>query len=94
MTLFRGESQEETQLLPVIARIAIAADQLRVARAEGDPSREWAWESMCNRLLDIHIGLMQECGTFRPLEELDPDLAERLAPPASTIRFVAAESRR
>lgn len=82
-----------TALLPLTARIAIAVNELRLARAEHDPTREWAWGSMFDRLLDQHTWLLRINGKFRPLEELDPDLAARLAPPAPAIRLVVSETR-
>jgi hypothetical protein len=74
--------------LALTARISIALDQLKIARAEADPTREWSWGSMVDRMLDVHTKLLQESGRFRLLEEIDPELAERLTPPAPTIRFV------
>ena len=41
--------------VPLTDRITIAFDQLRAARREGDPAREWSWLSMMDRLLDRYI---------------------------------------
>lgn len=38
--------------IPLTVRITIALAHVRQARAEGDRAREWAWESMLNRMLD------------------------------------------
>ncbi len=35
-------------------RLVIALDQLRSARADGDPTRELAWQTMMDRLLDYY----------------------------------------
>jgi len=41
--------------LPLTDRIVIALDQLRIARRDGDPTREWAWGVLLDRLLDRYI---------------------------------------
>lgn len=41
-----------TSPLPITDRLRICVTMLRLARDEGDPTREWAWESMLDRLLD------------------------------------------
>ncbi len=60
------------------ARICIALNEIREARADEDPSREWAWSQIADRLLDAHLRLLQASGRFRPLETLDPALSARL----------------
>lgn len=45
-------SDPPTRPLPLADRIVIALDQLRIARAEGDPTREWSWAEMMDKLLD------------------------------------------
>lgn len=40
--------------LPLPDRIAIALDQLRIARAAGDPDGEWAWTQRLDELLDAY----------------------------------------
>ncbi|WP_177246901.1 hypothetical protein [Mycobacterium malmoense] len=41
-----------TSPLPLPDRIVIALDQLRVARARGDPTEELAWQTKLDALLD------------------------------------------
>lgn len=46
---------EDTAPLPLTDRIVIALDQLKIARSDGDPTREWAWTGMLDRLLDRYL---------------------------------------
>lgn len=48
--MFPGDAP--TSPLPLTYRIAIALDQLRIARAVGDPSEELAWQSRLDDLID------------------------------------------
>lgn len=38
--------------LPLTDRIAIALDQLQIARAVGDPAEEFAWQTRLDDLID------------------------------------------
>lgn len=65
--------------LPLTARIRTARNQMRCAQLDNDPSREFHWAQMMDRLLDRHINLMKAANTFRPLYILDPELDARLS---------------
>jgi len=64
--------------LSLTARIVIALNEVRLARAENDP-RECAWLSLLDRLLEAHERLLRHSGKWRPLKELDPELDARLS---------------
>lgn len=64
--------------LSITARMTIALEQVLIARADGDPDREWGWSSMLDRLLDVHLKLLQDNGCFKTLKVLDPELDARL----------------
>ena len=64
--------------LSITARMTIALDQVRIARVDGDLERELGWTSMVDRLLDVHLKLLQANGRFQSLSVLDPELDERL----------------
>lgn len=38
--------------LSITDRLVVALDQLRSARTDGDPSREWAYQEMFDTLID------------------------------------------
>lgn len=48
--MFPGDAP--TSPLPLTDRIAIALDQLRIARAVGDPAEEFAWQTRLDDLID------------------------------------------
>lgn len=76
MSLTSGDAP--TAPLPITDRIVIALDQLKIARAEGNPTQEFAWEGRMDRVIDAFINLLKGRNLFRPLSEIDPVLDARL----------------
>jgi hypothetical protein len=49
--MFPGDAP--TSPLPLADRIAIALDQLRIARSSGDVGEELAWQTKLDQLVDL-----------------------------------------
>jgi hypothetical protein len=65
--------------LALTARMVIVLEQLNAARTENNPTKEFGWLGLLDRLLDQHTVLLKANNRFRPLCDVDPELDARLS---------------